>query len=179
MCKYIYKSRREFVLEGIKLIDLKKNPDERGLFAEIFRDDWENFLEGDKIVQANLSLNYPSIVRAWHKHERGQVDYFVVLKGAIKICAFDEKTKELDEITLSDENLKIARIPGKYWHGTKSIGNEQLLLIYFVNKLYDYKNPDEKRRPWNDPDVIPSNINGKKDDSRVGKPYDWFAIPYK
>ncbi|MGQ9468434.1 MAG: hypothetical protein ACUVTD_01190 [Nitrososphaerales archaeon] len=39
----------------------------------------------------------------------------------------------------------------------------------FVNKLYDYDNPDEVRRPWNDP-IIPESINGKTEDPKVGKP---------
>ena len=47
------------------------------------------------------------------------------------------------------------RVPGKYWHGYKVVGDEPVLLLYFVNNLYDYKNPDEERRPWNDPTVVP------------------------
>ena len=47
-------------------------------------------------------------------------------------------------------------------------------LIYFVNKLYDYADPDEKRRLWNDPKVALMDINGRKDDPRVGKPWDWL-----
>jgi dTDP-4-dehydrorhamnose 3,5-epimerase len=67
----------------------------------------------------NFSSSYPGIVRAWHWHLREQVDYFVVLKGALKICAYDEKTRELDEIvsTGEGENLQVVRIPGEYWHG--------------------------------------------------------------
>jgi dTDP-4-dehydrorhamnose 3,5-epimerase len=45
------------------------------------------------------------------------------------------------------------------------------MLIYFVNKLYNYDNPDEIRRTWNDP-IIPTSINGRIDDPRVGKPWD-------
>jgi dTDP-4-dehydrorhamnose 3,5-epimerase len=64
-------------------------------------------------------------------------------------------------------------------HGTKNISDETCLLIYFVNRLYDYKNPDELRRPWNDPEIIPMEINGNKNDARIGKPWDWFYLPYK
>jgi dTDP-4-dehydrorhamnose 3,5-epimerase len=46
------------------------------------------------------------------------------------------------------------------------------------NKLYDYNNPDEVRRPWND-SIIPESINGKTDDPRVGKPWDWLTFPHK
>ncbi len=44
------------------------------------------------------------------------------------------------------------------------------LTVYFVIKLYNYQNPDEIRRPWNDPKIVPTEISGKKDYPRVGKP---------
>ena len=69
------------MLSGIAVKPLKRFADERGFFTEIMREDWEIF--EDEIVQANLSITYP-IVRAWHKHERGQVDYFVSLKEPSK-----------------------------------------------------------------------------------------------
>jgi hypothetical protein len=33
-----------------------------------------------------------------------------------------------------------------------------------MTKLYDYKNPDEERRPWNDRSII---------DPTTGMQYDW------
>ncbi|MEM2272474.1 MAG: dTDP-4-dehydrorhamnose 3,5-epimerase family protein, partial [Archaeoglobaceae archaeon] len=125
------------------------------------------------------SVSYPGIVRAWHRHLRGQVDYFVVLRGAIKICAFDEKSRELNEIVSVGENLQVVRIPGHYWHGFKVLGDEKAYLVYFTNKLYDYGNPDEERRPWNDPEIVPERINGRSDDPRCNKPWDWFYPPHK
>ncbi len=170
---------KRYPLEGVKVYELKVLPDERGFFSEALREDWKELLEGEWIVQANISYSYPGIVRAWHRHERGQIDYFLVLKGAMKICAYDEETGKMVEIIASEDKLNIVRIPGKYWHGTKTISNEPSLTVYFVNRLYDYKNPDELRRPWNDPSIVPKEINGRTDDPRVGKPWDWFYPPHK
>ncbi|MEM3730862.1 MAG: dTDP-4-dehydrorhamnose 3,5-epimerase family protein [Candidatus Bathyarchaeia archaeon] len=170
---------KEYPLEGVKVREINVIPDERGFFAEALRQDWKDLLEGEWVVQANISYSYPNIVRAWHKHERGQVDYFLVLKGAMKICAYEEKTGKLVEIIASGEKPSIVRIPGKYFHGTKTVGNTPSLTVYFVTKLFDHKAPDEIRRPWNDPTIIPTEINGKRDDPRVGKPWDWFYPPYK
>lgn len=167
------------MLEGVKVFDLKKLPDERGSFTEIMREDWNEFFERDKPVQSNLSISFPNIVRGWHRHERGQIDYFIVIRGSLKICAFDETTGELNEITTSGERPQIVRIPGKYWHGVHAIGVEPCTTIYFVSKLYDYKNPDELRRPWNDSRIVPKTINGKTNDPRIGKPFDWFHPPHK
>ena len=167
------------MLAGVAIKQLKRFPDERGFFTEIFRNDWKDLLEEDSVVQANLAITYPDIVRAWHKHERGQTDCFVVIRGALKICAYDDATQELDEIISTGENIQIVKVPGHYWHGYKALSNKPTLLIYFVNRLYDYGKPDELRRPWNDPSIVPKQINGRKDDPRVGKPWDWFHPPHK
>lgn len=167
------------LLEGIEIKPLKRRPDERGSFTELMREDWRELFRKDKIAQANLSISYPGIIRAWHRHARGQIDYFIVLKGALKICAFDEYSCELTEVISTSRETQIVKIPGKYWHGLKVLGNETAWLIYFTTKLYDYNNPDEERRPWNDPEIIPKSINGKTSDPRVGKPWDWNYPPYK
>ncbi len=151
-------------------------PDERGSFSEIFRQDWPNFIEtDDKILQANLSYSHPGIIRAWHKHLRGQVDYFITIKGTTKICAYDDKEDsatrgQLDEIISKGDKLQCVRIPGFYYHGYKVIGDEPALLVYLTTRLYDYKNPDEERRDWDDPTVI---------DPRTKKPYDWNTPSHK
>jgi dTDP-4-dehydrorhamnose 3,5-epimerase len=170
---------KEYALEGVRTQDITILPDERGFFAEALREDWKELFGDDRVTQANISFSYPNVVRAWHKHVRGQVDYFLVLEGAVKICAYEEETGKLAEVVASGEKITLVRIPGKYLHGTRTISNERSLTTYFVTRLYDYKDPDEIRRPWNDQTIIPTEINGRKDDPRVGKPWDWFAPPHK
>jgi dTDP-4-dehydrorhamnose 3,5-epimerase len=97
----------------------------------------------------------------------------------MKICAYEEQTGKMAEIIGSGEKLTLIRIPGKYLHGTKTVSDKPSLTVYFVTRLYDYKNPDEIRRAWNDQTIIPTEINGKKNDARVGKPWDWFSPPHK
>ena len=167
------------MLDGIRVLDLKRLPDERGSFTEIMRADWNDFLDGEKPLQTNLSFSFPGMIRAWHRHERGQVDYYIAVKGSIKFCAFDETTGELDEVVVSSDRLQLVRIPGKYWHGNKTVGSEPSVAVYFVSKLYDANNPDEGRRPWNDSTIVPKSVNGKTNDPRVGKSWDWFASPHK
>ena len=164
------------MLPGIKIQDIKKFPDERGSFAEIFREDWSEFVETEyKIVQANLSYSYPGMIRAWHRHHRGQVDYFICVRGSIKICTYDDRDNSptkgrLDEIISSGEKIQCVRIPGFYYHGFKSLGYESALVVYLTTRLYDYKNPDEERRRCNDPTII---------NPRTQQPFDWNALPHK
>ncbi len=169
---------KEYPLEGVRSKEVTLIPDERGFFAEALRHDW-NDLGIEDIVQANLSFSYPGMIRAWHRHLRGQIDYFLVLKGASKICAYDDKTGKLVEIIGSGAKPMLIRMPGHYYHGFKAISNEPSLMVYFVNRLYDYKSPDEERIAWNDPMIKPLEINGNKNDPRVNQPWDWFYPPYK
>jgi dTDP-4-dehydrorhamnose 3,5-epimerase len=169
------KQTQRFELDGIQTMDIKKNPDERGFFAEAARKDWPDLFGEKWISQANLSQSYPGIIRAWHRHARGQIDYFVVLQGAIKIVAYDENEKSkthgrLVELVASEERLQIIRVPGHYWHGTKTIGNRPSLTLYLVNNLFDYSSPDEERRAWNDSSII---------DPKTKKPFDWNRPPHK
>ena len=117
-------------------------------------------------------MSYHRIIRGWHRHTRGQIDYLCAIKGAIKVCVYDDgegsKTSgQLDEIILDSKKPKIVRIPGFYLHGTKCIGDEPSIILYLVTMPYNYENPDEERRPFNDPMII---------DPRTGEPYDWNRI---
>lgn len=163
------------MLPGVRVRDLKKLPDDRGFFVELLRGDWKELTEGDVFVQSNMSMSYPGIIRAWHRHARGQVDYFIVLRGALKFGIYDDREDsetrgQLNEVVLSSEKLQILRVPGYYWHGSKTVSSEPSLLLYFVTRLYDYEDPDEERRPWNDPTII---------DPKTGKPHDWNRLPHR
>jgi dTDP-4-dehydrorhamnose 3,5-epimerase len=169
---------KEYAVAGVQSYEIKTIPDERGFFSEALRQDWQTFIN-EWIAQVNLSYSYPNIVRAWHRHLKGQVDYFLVLKGAMKICCYDEETGNLAEIIASEQNPMIVRVPGKYYHGTKTVSDVPSLTMYFVNRLYNYKEPDEERIAWNDSRIAPLAINGNRNDPRVNKPWDWFYPPHK
>jgi len=154
---------------GIKVLTPSQNIDERGFVSEVLRSDWKEFFDGGFPQQINVSKSYPGVIRAWHKHSRKQVDYFMVQEGKMKICVYDghmdsKSFGKLVELIVSEEKLQIIKVPGHFWHGTKTISKEPSVTIYFINNLYNYKNPDEERLPWNDSSII---------DPRTKKPYDW------
>jgi dTDP-4-dehydrorhamnose 3,5-epimerase len=163
-------------LPGIRVVDLNILPDERGFFMETLSAGWKEFLGEDPIVQINTSFNYPGIIRAWHRHLRGQVDYFYLVDGAMKICAYDDRPESagtmnhMVQITVSSRKPQVVRIPGYYWHGMKNVCDRPSTLIYCVTRVYDRLNPDEQRRPWNDSTIVDKNTQ---------RPFDWNAPPHK
>lgn len=150
------------MIDGVELVTLKKNVDDRGFFTELMRADWTEILGEDSIKQAGLSMNYLGVVRAWHQHLRGQIDYFIVIQGVYKVCAYDEVSDELDEFIISADKLQVIRIPGIFWHGYKCLSEEPSMILSFITNLYDYESPDEGRRPYDS--VI---------DPKTGKKYVW------
>ena len=154
---------------GVKTLKPKINSDDRGFVTEVFRTDWAEFFDGIIPKQLNLSDSKPGTIRAWHKHTRNQTDYFLVKKGKVKICIFDGEKEsktfgKLVEIVVSGDEFKIVKVPGHFWHGTKTLSDIPSETIYFLTNLYDYDNPDEERLDWNDPSII---------DPKTQKPYDW------
>jgi len=153
------------MIEGVETHDLHVNADERGHLVEIFREDWEIFDPDPAMTY--YSLSYPGVVRAWHRHTRGQVDHFACLSGRIKVGIYDDREhsatrKEVDEFVIGEQNQVLIRIPGDCWHGFKVIGSEQAILINFPTNLYDYDVPDEERLPPHT-DEIPMDWNEQSD----------------
>lgn len=144
-------------IQGVQVRPLQVNADERGHLVEIFREDWEMY-DPDPAM-SYYSLSYPGIIRAWHRHTRGQIDHFVCPQGRIKVGIYDEREDsstegELNTFVIGEHDQKAIRIPGDCWHGFKVVGDERAMLINFPTKLYDYDDPDEERLP-HDTDRIP------------------------
>ena len=64
-------------ISGVRVYNVKKSVDERGYFAELFRDDWREVIGDDRIAQLSLSYSHPGVIRAWHRHFKAQ-NYYVI-----------------------------------------------------------------------------------------------------
>ena len=154
---------------GIQKIIPALHEDNRGFLGEIFRQDWNDILPEFSPKQLLISQSKSGVIRAWHRHIRNQTDLILVRKGILKICIYDgdkDSTSfgQLVEITSNAENPELIKIPGYLWHGTKNIGKKESEVIYLINNLYDYQNPDEERLDWNDPSIV---------NPKTQKPFDW------
>ena len=145
------------MIQGVEIKQLTRHADERGYLMELVRSDDAIF---SKFGQCYVSMNYPGVVRAWHWHKK-QDDFFVVVKGMIKVGLFDMREGsptrgEADEYYLGDNNNIVLKIPPGVAHGYKTVGTEPSLLVNFPSELYNREQPDEYRLPW-DTDQIPFN----------------------
>ena len=106
--------------------------------------------------QINVSIMYPGVVKAWHRHRR-QTDFFLGLHGNLKAGVHrDDGTSWLTY--LGEKRPQILIIPPTLWHGLATVGPESAGLLYYINRRYDPSSPDEERRPWDDVDGFPWDV---------------------
>jgi len=167
------------MLKGVCIKTHNQLTDERGFFTELICKNWREFYQNNHPSQTSLIESYPYIIRAWHRNLKGQINYFTTLEGSTKICVFDEKTQELNEIISTKNNLQTIRVPASYWHGFRVISMQPAKILYSTSQINDSKQTDHQTRPWNDQTIIPQTINNNKEDPRAGKPWNWHHPPHR
>lgn len=143
---------------GVELRDLALYQDDRGTLLEVLKRE-ETFAFG----QLNLTTSYPGVIKAYHWHAQ-QTDCWHVVRGALQVVLYDmnrlnperlhtvpyaERKERLRVVYLSDRKPQVLVIPPGVAHGYRVLGDEPATLLYAVNQVYDPRNPDEHRIPWN------------------------------
>ncbi len=142
------------MIPGVELKPLVRHADDRGYLAELLRAD-EPIFSG--FGQANITVTYPGIVKAWHYH-RMQDDLWVCLSGMIRVGLYDMREGsptfgKTEQIFMGDHNPSLVKIPVGVAHGYRVVSNVPAMLLYFVTTPYDREKPDEYRIPWDSPDI--------------------------
>lgn len=138
---------------GVRLLRLVPHADERGSLIETFRRAW--LPGGGDMVQANLSISRPGVLRGLHFHRR-QADYWCVLSGSAFVALFDLRTgsptrghrAELRAEAAEEERIGLYIPPGVA-HGFYA--ETEVLLQYLVDSYYSGQ--DEFGLAWDDPDA--------------------------
>ncbi len=142
------------MIHGVETKRLVQHPDDRGYLAELLRAD-EPIFSG--FGQANVTLTYPGVVKAWHYH-RQQDDLWVCVRGMLRVGLYDMREdspthKQVQELYIGEQNPMLVKIPVGVAHGYTVVGSEPAILIYVVTTPYDPNAPDEFRIPWDSPDI--------------------------
>ncbi len=142
------------MIDGVIVKDLKVVPDERGLLMEMWRSDDPDF---ERFGQCYVTMVYPGVVKAWHYHKK-QTDHFVCVGGMAKVVLHDVREGsptrgETDEFVIGWQRQRMIIIPPDVYHGFTAVGTEPAYIVNVATELFDYENPDEYRRPYNDPEI--------------------------
>jgi dTDP-4-dehydrorhamnose 3,5-epimerase len=142
------------MIDGVKIKPLKVIPDDRGLLMEMLRSDDPDF---QKFGQVYVTMVLPGVAKAWHYHKI-QTDHFVCVGGKAKVGLFDARegspTKgETQTVVLGFPDQSLLVIPPGVHHGFTPVGDQPAFIVNVPTELYNYSEPDEYRRPFDDPEI--------------------------
>jgi dTDP-4-dehydrorhamnose 3,5-epimerase len=142
------------MIDGVKVKDLKVIPDERGSLMEMLRSDDPDFT---KFGQVYMTMVYPGVVKAWHYHKK-QTDHFVCVSGMAKVALYDDREGsptrgETNTFVIGWQRQRMVIIPPGVFHGFTPAGPDPAYIVNIPTELFDYDQPDEFRRPADDPDI--------------------------
>jgi dTDP-4-dehydrorhamnose 3,5-epimerase len=135
------------VIDGVRLLPLRRYDDSRGWFVEIRRESWLP----KPTRQTNVSFSRRGVIRGLHYHERGQDDLFACVQGMARVVVLDPESGDTFCVDIGDDNPVAVYIPGHYAHGFEALTD--LLFLYHVTEEYDPAQPDEHGIAWDDPRV--------------------------
>jgi dTDP-4-dehydrorhamnose 3,5-epimerase len=142
------------MIEGVKVKELKVIPDDRGSLMEMFRSDDPDF---QKFGQVYMTMVYPGVVKAWHYHKK-QTDHFVCVSGMAKVALYDDREGsptrgETNTFVIGWQRQRMVIIPPGVYHGFTPAGPDPAHIVNIPTELFDYDEPDEFRKPANDPEI--------------------------
>ena len=144
------------VIDGVKIVEVKKFSGEDGTFEELTRMNESGNLESFpdfKVRQINRSKILHGAIKAWHLHLNQEDIWYVSPEDHMIMGLWDlrndSNTKDLKmRVVLGAGASKLVYVPRGVAHGVVNVGKKPATIIYFVNQQFDLNDPDEKRLKW-------------------------------
>ena len=139
-------------IAGVQLFALEPHGDDRGSLTEVYRREW--VAGGREVVQANLTVSRPGVLRGLHWHRR-QADYWCVLSGVAHVALVDLREGSPTRLATFERRIDAAEarvaiaIPPGVAHGFSA--ETEVLLQYLVDAAY--AGDDEFGLAWDDPEL--------------------------
>lgn len=142
------------MIDGVKIVPLKRIPDERGLIMHMLKRTDPHFLEFGEIY---FSCAYPGVIKAWHVHREMTVNNCTI-SGMIKLVLFDGRADsptngKVMELFIGEQNYCLVQIPPGIANGYKPIGDKMAILANCASLPHDpeeisYIDPFENDIPY-------------------------------
>jgi dTDP-4-dehydrorhamnose 3,5-epimerase len=126
------------MIQGVKIIPLRRIPDERGTILHMMRNTDPHFQQFGEIY---FSTVYPGVIKGWHRHREMTLNYAVPF-GRIKLVLYDERDKsptkgELMEIFLGPDNYSLVIMPPDVWNGFKGMSEPYAIVANCCTHAHD------------------------------------------
>ena len=129
------------MIEGVKIIPLKKILDERGKVMHMLKRTDPHFIEFGEIY---FSCAWPGAIKAWHIHKSMTINNAVIW-GHAKLVLYDLRENssthgELMELFIGEDNYCLVQMPPGIANGYKPYGDKMVIL---ANCATEPHTPDE------------------------------------
>jgi dTDP-4-dehydrorhamnose 3,5-epimerase len=148
------------LIEGIEIEPITTHPDERGLFAELFRFGHPGLARdfdpaNGSRIQVSFTISYSGVIKAIHYHFE-QTDLWAPLTGMFQVLLCDLREDsptcgKLNTVFVGSQRPWKLRIPPGVGHGYRIVGPDSGMLVYATNRTYNPK--DEGRIAFDDPGI--------------------------
>jgi dTDP-4-dehydrorhamnose 3,5-epimerase len=110
------------VIDGVKVIPLRRIPDERGTIFHMLKATDPHF---ERFGEIYFATAFEGIVKGWHRHREMTLNYACVF-GRVKLVIYDDRDGSptrgaVMEIFLGPDNHSLVSIPPELWNGYKAM----------------------------------------------------------
>ena len=133
LTKKLYSTYTSYIPIESLAYDAKMKEDLRGSFTELIK----------TIDRGQISVNISKsgITKGNHWHHT-KTEKFIVVKGEGVVRLRNINEREITEIKVSGDDIKIIDIPVGYTHNITNVGEGDMVTIMWANEVFDPENPD-------------------------------------
>ena len=112
---------------------LNVKTDYRGCLAEL--------IKSRHFGQIFISKTHEKVIRGNHYHD-SKIEKFCVIQGQAIIKFRHVLNSEVLSYAVSGQNIEVVDIPPGYTHSIENVGEEEMIVIFWANQIFDPANPD-------------------------------------
>lgn len=115
-------------IEGVKVLPLRRIPDERGTIFHMLSSKDPHFMQFGEIYFSGI---YKDVVKGWHRH-RDMTLHYACPVGRVKCVVYDPREASptkggLMEIFLGPDSYNLLVVPPDTWNGFKGLAESSLV----------------------------------------------------
>lgn len=117
---------------------LQVKTDERGNLVEVFRpEDVNDSIKGQFFVTTAL----PGKTKGNHYHTH-KTEWYCVIQGEGRITIIENDSLKQHVINANGTKPQTVEIPPKTYHYIENVGKKELILLVYVDEVFNPKDPD-------------------------------------
>jgi len=131
--KYLHATYLSYLDKDDFSYKLGLKTDQRGILAEL--------IKSKHFGQIFVSTSRKDVIRGNHYHNT-KVEKFCVLKGEAVIKFRNILEDEVLSYHVSGDEIEIVDIPPGYTHSIENLGNDEMIVLFWANQIFDPDKPD-------------------------------------